>query len=327
MPLHFRHGQLAYAPPRRGDARGSAGDGPHNARLPWRRPATSRQDIAARQVAQRYGPRHASHLNTATRHKSSFSQPATRLVRKRARSTGARPIPPTTVPSGGAYYHRLTARPLRPRVRGPHAKPWWSGAAGGPPVTQPHSAPLGVGRGGARRRRERRAAVKSNERGHAWRPPAHPPGGRRGPPPRDGDGREAASLDRVDCVGNHRFLERIGNMPPAEAQARGDAAQESTALAAPRTPDRRRKTRRSSPHGDRSIGGGATRRGVVPHIDRVQSDRSGRGDRAPIEAGNCGVAPSRAGLLRAPPPAACRAVSGAGRLPSTSLRHPSPSRR
>lgn len=46
------------------------------------------------------------------------------------------------------------------------------------------------------------------------------------------EGVEFATLDWVDWFNNRRLLEPIGNIPPAEAEARYYAAQEVTALAA-----------------------------------------------------------------------------------------------
>jgi transposase InsO family protein len=43
---------------------------------------------------------------------------------------------------------------------------------------------------------------------------------------------EFATLDWVDWFNNRRLLEPIGNMPPAEAEARYDASQQEVALAA-----------------------------------------------------------------------------------------------
>ncbi len=43
---------------------------------------------------------------------------------------------------------------------------------------------------------------------------------------------EYATLEWVDWFNNHRLLEPIGNMPPAEAEARYYAALEKPALAA-----------------------------------------------------------------------------------------------
>jgi transposase InsO family protein len=43
---------------------------------------------------------------------------------------------------------------------------------------------------------------------------------------------EYATLDWVDWYNNRRLLEPIGNMPPAEAEARYYADQEEVALAA-----------------------------------------------------------------------------------------------
>jgi len=55
---------------------------------------------------------------------------------------------------------------------------------------------------------------------------------RRRGPWRSLEGVEFATLEWVDWFNNRRLLEPIGNIPPAEAEARYYAAQETTALAA-----------------------------------------------------------------------------------------------
>jgi putative transposase len=55
---------------------------------------------------------------------------------------------------------------------------------------------------------------------------------RRGGPWRGLEGVEFATLKWVDWFNNRRLLEPIGNIPPAEAEARYCAAQEATPLAA-----------------------------------------------------------------------------------------------
>jgi putative transposase len=55
---------------------------------------------------------------------------------------------------------------------------------------------------------------------------------RRRGPWRGLDGVEFATLEWVDWFNNRRLLEPIGNIPPAEAEARYYAAQETTPLAA-----------------------------------------------------------------------------------------------
>ena len=54
---------------------------------------------------------------------------------------------------------------------------------------------------------------------------------RRGPR-RSFEAVEFATLEWVDWFNNRRLLEPIGNMPPAEAEARYDAQHEAQALAA-----------------------------------------------------------------------------------------------
>ena len=55
---------------------------------------------------------------------------------------------------------------------------------------------------------------------------------RRRGPWRNMEAVEFATLDRVDWYNNRRLLEPIGNIPPAEAEARYHAAREEIALAA-----------------------------------------------------------------------------------------------
>jgi len=55
---------------------------------------------------------------------------------------------------------------------------------------------------------------------------------RRRGPWRGLEGVEFATLEWVDWFNNRRLFEPIGNIPPAEAQARYHAAQEATPLAA-----------------------------------------------------------------------------------------------
>ena len=55
---------------------------------------------------------------------------------------------------------------------------------------------------------------------------------RRRGPWRGLEGVEFATLEWVDWFNNRRLLEPIGNIPPAEAEARYYAAQETTPLAA-----------------------------------------------------------------------------------------------
>ncbi len=57
---------------------------------------------------------------------------------------------------------------------------------------------------------------------------------------------EFATLEWVDWFNNRRLLEPIGNIPPAEAEARYYASQQEVALAAKLKPPSLRQTRRGS---------------------------------------------------------------------------------
>jgi hypothetical protein len=57
---------------------------------------------------------------------------------------------------------------------------------------------------------------------------------------------EYATLEWVDCFNNRRLMEPIGNIPPAEAEARYYAQSDELAMVARLKPNSLRQTRRGS---------------------------------------------------------------------------------